>query len=134
MRRMRARRKAAGLRPVTRWVPAGSQSTATPVFSDHRLHDIRSLALHALVVARIEQDRTLLKIARRNLARWRRRFSGQPEQWWLEWDHLLRRPWPELAALLTDPGQESTRLRQSSPFAGVLTVAERRRIYDAFRT
>ena len=134
MRRMRARRKAAGLRPVTRWVPAVPLSQATPVYSDHRLHDVRSLALHALIGAKIERDPALLKIARSNLTHWRKRFKGPPDRWWTAWEQLLRRPWPQVAALLTDPGEQATRLRQSSPFAGVLTTAERRRVYDAFRT
>jgi len=34
--------------------------------------------------------------------------------------------------LLTDPGEEATRLRQSSPFAGVLSEAERRSALNRF--
>jgi hypothetical protein len=133
MRRMRERRKAAGLRPITRWVPAVPPFARPAAYSSHRLHDIRSLALHTLIAAKIESNRSLLAVARRNLKRWRQRFKGAPARWWQEWDHLLNRSWPELAALLTDPGEEATRLRQSSPFAGVLTATERRKIYDAFR-
>lgn len=33
---------------------------------------------------------------------------------------------------MTEPSEEGARLRQSSPFAGVLSQTERRRIYDAF--
>jgi hypothetical protein len=35
--------------------------------------------------------------------------------------------------LLVSRSERATRLRQSSPFAGVLTPAERRRVYEAFR-
>ena len=133
MRRMRARRKAAGLRPVTRWMPAKAPNPSAPVHSDHRLHDLRSLAMHTVIAARIDRDPTLLDIARRNLKRWRARFGARPDYWWLEWDQLLRRPWTVVAALLTDPGENATRLRQSSPFVGVLTAPQRRKIYDAFR-
>ena len=133
MRRMRARRKAAGLRPVTRWMPAKAPLTPATVRSDHRLHDIRSLAMHAVIAARIDRHPALLGKAYANLKRWRSRFGAKPDRWWLEWDQLLRRPWPELAALLTDPGESATRLRQSSPFAGLLSATERRKIYDALR-
>jgi hypothetical protein len=36
--------------------------------------------------------------------------------------------------LITELSENATRLRQSSPFAGVLSPVERRRIYEAFRT
>jgi ribosomal 50S subunit-associated protein YjgA (DUF615 family) len=42
-----------------------------------------------------------------------------------EWRDILSRPWPEIAALITDADEAAVRLRQSSPFAGVLTRAER---------
>src|SRR5438445_7523534 len=50
-----------------------------------------------------------------------------------EWREILDRPWPEIAALITDADEPAVRLRQSSPFAGVLTPGERRRVYEAFR-
>jgi hypothetical protein len=45
----------------------------------------------------------------------------------------MSRPWSEIAAIMTEPSEEGARLRQSSPFAGVLSATERRRIYEAFR-
>jgi hypothetical protein len=134
MRKMRERRKAAGWRLVTHWQPSTAPMVASGSPSDHRIHDIRSLAMHALVAVKIERDRLLLRVPRRNLQRWRSRFAGPPARWWLEWDRLLHRPWKELSATLTNPDADATRLRQSSPFAGVLTPAERRKLYDAFRT
>ena len=47
--------------------------------------------------------------------------------------HILTLPYPEIAALITEPNEDGARLRQSSPFAGTLTTEERRRIYEAFR-
>ena len=133
MRHMRQRRKAAGLRAITRWVPALSSKAQPTVDSDHYLHDLRSLAMHALIAAKVERDRTLLAIPQRNLSRWRKRFAAQPARWWQEWTQLLRRPWPDIAATLTDRSESATRLRQSSPFVGILTPTERRRFHDAFR-
>jgi hypothetical protein len=35
--------------------------------------------------------------------------------------------------LITDQGERAMRLRQSTPFAGVLSARERERVYAAFR-
>lgn len=132
MRRMRARRKAAGFRPVTRW-----EETATMprVFSSHRLHEARSLAMHAAIARKIEREPALLKKARDNLQRWRQLEAHQPTPKWLkEWNALLKRPWSEIASLIIEPSERAARLRQSSPFAGLLSAVERQRIYEAFRT
>jgi hypothetical protein len=130
MRAMRERKNAAGMKPVLCWVPAKS---SPPVYSSHRLLEIRSLAMHAVIAAKIEHDNELLSIARRNLERWQMRWKESPPEWLAEWRTILRRPWKEVAAIITEMSENATRLRQSSPFAGVLTPLERRRIYDAFR-
>lgn len=132
MREYRARRRAAGLRPQVRWVRTEPPSVPSPA-SDHRFHDIVSLALHAAVVRKIGRDSALLSKARGNLRRWRSRFTADTPRWWKEWDDILECPWSQIAALLLDPSENATRLRQSSPFAGVLTPQERKRIYDALR-
>lgn len=102
-------------------------------YSSHRLLEARSLAMHAVIAARIEREPKLLDIARNNLRRWRARWKGGAPAWHREWCEILNRPWPEIAAILTEPSEEGARLRQSSPFVGVLSPTERRRIYGAFR-
>jgi len=48
-----------------------------------------------------------------------------------EWQHLLDSASPtELVALLRSPDADAVRLRQSSPFAGVLTRSERQAILE----
>jgi hypothetical protein len=131
MRRYRARQHAAGLRAATRWQPATAVA-ASPGLLKHRLAEARSLALHCLIARRIAARPALLQVARRNLAAWRARYGGIAPRALDEWRSILERPWPEIAALITDPGEPAARLRQSSPFAGVLTAAERRRVYEAF--
>lgn len=131
MRALRERRKAAGFKPVLSWVPATSASTP---FSSHRLLEIRSLAMHALIAMKIEKDRALLQIAERNLSRWQSRWTESTPRWVGEWGAILKRPWSEIAALITEMSENAARLRQSSPFAGVLTAEERRRVYATFRT
>ncbi len=133
MRRYRARRRAAGLRLERRWVAAGAGAPAAAVpYSDHRRLDVRSLALHALIAHRLVRDPVVVDRARRNLDRWRAARGYEPSAA-AEWRAILKRPRREIAALLVDPGENATRLRQSTPFTGVLTATERRRIYEAFR-
>ena len=132
MRRYRARQRAAGLRPSTRWQPVASPEMSRGMLK-HRVIEARSLAMHCLIAQKIGRDLPLLDVARRNLAAWIARYGDQPPRVLDEWRAILTRPWYEIAALITDPGETATRLRQSSPFAGVLTPTERRRLYEAFR-
>ncbi|MGQ0752175.1 MAG: hypothetical protein ACT4PS_16745 [Betaproteobacteria bacterium] len=132
MRRYRARQRAAGLRPSTRWQPI-VPSTMSPGALKHRIIEARSLAMHCLIARKIDRDPRLLDIARRNLADWSARYGRDTPRVLKEWQAILRRPWREIAAIITDSGETSTRLRQSSPFAGVLNQTERNNIYEAFR-
>ena len=72
-------------------------------------------------------------VAGENLMRWGERWGGDSPVWLEEWRAILKRPWREVAALITELSPRAARLRQSSPFAGVLTPQKRKRIYDAFR-
>lgn len=132
MRRMRERRKANGLKPVVSWVPR--TSPARPGYSSHRLLEARSLAMHAVIAEKIERDSQLLDVPRNNLKRWKARWDeNEAPAWYDEWRGIMNRPWPEIAAIITELSEEGARLRQSSPFAGVLSAAERKRIYAALR-
>jgi hypothetical protein len=132
MRRYRARQRAAGLRLATRWQPVTSAAISLGLLK-HRIVEARSLAMHCLIARKIEADRQLLATPRRNLAKWMARYADDVPRALDEWREILDRPWPEIAALITDTDELAVRLRQSSPFAGVLTPAERRRVYEAFR-
>lgn len=128
MRRYRARRRAAGLRSVRSW--ASREAT----WSDHRVAEARSLAMHVMAVLRISADPALLARARATLDRWLARYGERPPAALSEWRALLARSWPEIAERATALTEESARLRQSSPLATVLPTPVRRRIHDAFRT
>jgi hypothetical protein len=133
MRRYRARQRAAGLRPLTRWKSTTS-AELSPGLLKHRIIEARSLAMHCLIARKIGADRRLLDAVRGQLATWIDHYGeGAPPRALGEWREILDRPWPEIAALITDAGESAVRLRQSSPFAGVLTPSERRRVYEAFR-
>ena len=132
MRQMRARRKAGGFKSASAWV--ANPATAIAPYSAHRLLDARSLAMHALTAEKISRDPQLLNIARDNLQRWRARWPQSPPAWFEQWQEIMNWPWPRIAALITEQSENAIRLRQSSPFAGVLDTEERKRIYEAFRT
>jgi predicted NACHT family NTPase len=98
----------------------------------HEWIDRRSLALHEAVAAKLEAQPQLLDVARTNLQRWlSANTSAALREWWL----LLEvTPLPALLALLRSPGDEATRLRQSSPFAGLLTQEERQAILNIYES
>lgn len=131
MRRYRARLRAAGLRAVTRIeTPIGALSGGA---LKHRIIEARSLAMHCLAAQKIERNPALLDQVRRTLKTWRSRYGEDIPRALDEWDAILRRPWAGITAFITDQGTRATRLRQSTPFAGVLSARERERVYAAFR-
>jgi hypothetical protein len=96
----------------------------------HEWIDQRSLALHEAVAAKLEADPRLLDEARANLERWLR---VTPQAALFEWRRLLDvTPLPQLLALLRSPSDGAAHLRQSSPFAGILSPAERQCILDRY--
>lgn len=98
------------------------------ISNDHRRLDQRSLALHLAVAERIGRDSTIIDRALRNLARWE---TSAPGPWIPEWRILLQGPRNELLEFMVERSERADRLRQSSPFAGVLSPLERRRIYES---
>jgi hypothetical protein len=132
MQEYRKRKRDAGFRSVRRWEPADNGATAR--YSDHRVLDARSLAMHCKVVQKISRDPQLLDKAKENLRRWIAKSAGSKPRYLREWEEILERPWHEIAGLITDMSEEATRLRSSSPFAGVISPEEREQIYAAFRT
>ena len=103
------------------------------IYSDHRRLDERSLALHRLIAEKVWADPALLDKARDNLRRWQQ-TEGSPKLALAEWEQILSGPTDQIAQFLTEESERATRLRQSSPFAGVLTDAERKAIYESFST
>ena len=131
MREYRKRKRKAGLKLVRRWETVDDER-ARP-FSDHSILDARSLAMHCRIALKITHRPKLLDKAKANLARWVGNSEGQPPMYLREWQEILDRPWLEIATLITSMSEEATRLRSSSPFAGILTADEREEIYAAFR-
>jgi hypothetical protein len=95
---------------------------------DHRLIDERSLAFHRLIAEKLVKNPALVEHAKRNLERWLVTCSPRVRPVLLEWQAVLDGPTERLHDLLAATDENATRLRQSSPFAGLLTPAERTRI------
>ncbi len=94
----------------------------------HALIDQRSLALARIIVAKIDEDpnRTGLVQARERCRRWYEEREAPAHREWLE---ILDRPWRQVRDMLLDESESGQRLRQSTPFCGVLTPRERWAIY-----
>jgi len=92
----------------------------------HHETDQVSLALAQAVAARLQARPALLEVARGNLARWSRQNADAPAllRCYAEWQAILNRPLAEICATLCAETEEGQRLRQNSPFAGVLLPAE----------
>jgi len=95
----------------------------------HAVIDHVNAAQDRLIAARLRRDRRALRIARQNLRRWMARDGRKVRTVFREWHGILvRLNAREIAAFLESDTPMARRLRQSSPFAGVLTEAERRAI------
>jgi hypothetical protein len=91
----------------------------------HRAAELQALAYHRLVAERL--DEALLDDARRRLERWEQ--SGQIDPRWSKaWSRILTKPVPEVAKTISADTPRARELRQTSPFAGVLSEQERRRL------
>lgn len=101
--------------------------------SDHGRLDERSLVMHQLIARKVQADPALLDKARDNIHRWQKN-AGSPMLALSEWAQILSGPVSEVAQFLSERSERATRLRQSSPFAGILTEAERRAIYESYST
>lgn len=90
----------------------------------HQEIDQRSLDLAKEIVKRIDgqPNHEGLDRARAVCARWRKESDAS---YLREWEAILKKPWTEIRALYTDPGESGQQLRQNSPFCGILTPRER---------
>ena len=104
-----------------------------PIYSDHSRLDERSLALHRLVAEKVLADPALLDKARGNVRRWQE-SHGSPSLALAEWEQILTGTPDQVARFLAERSEKATRLRQSSPFTGILTEPERLAIYESHST
>ena len=112
-------------------------SQAARHFSDHIRIEERSIALHRAVAERIRGNPKLMEEAIINLQRYLKQSfsdSRKPISPLVEWQELLEnQSLEEILDFMVSDSERAKRLRQSSPFAGILTPQERWRIYEAYR-
>lgn len=98
----------------------------------HRTAEDRGLALHAEVSCRLRADPAVLEAARHRLERWAANGAMAP-RWAEAWRDVLARPLEEIVALLVEPSQRASDLRQCSPFAGAIDPRTRWAILRGLR-
>ena len=107
-----------------------NQPTTRAWSNDHdRLDEIRRRT-HLAIVAKIDADPALLDLPQRNIQRWTAMW-GYLHPAYAEWLGILELPWPQVRHLLVSDDENSKRLRQSTPFVGVLSPRERRTIHES---
>ncbi len=92
----------------------------------HEVQDRASLEMARRIAAGLSSHPEWIELARENLDRWSRQNAGAPGllKYDAEWRDLLELPVQEICAILTAETDEGQRLRQNSPFAGVLSPRE----------
>jgi len=94
--------------------------------------DRRSLALHQVIAQRLLDDSdTVIQRARSTLGLMLERHPGAAPLL-TQWKAILRCPVSEIAEVLLDPRPRARELRQVTPFAGILSPAERAEVYRRF--
>jgi hypothetical protein len=91
--------------------------------NQHQEIDARSLEMALAIARKIDESPELLVQVRQ----WA--ILHQDKGAMKEWLPYLNKPWPEIRDVLTDPGELGARLRQSSPFVGILSNQERWAFY-----
>jgi hypothetical protein len=119
-----ARERAGALRPGD--LVDQTASTREP----HRVAQLRNLAYHRALARRLR--RSTVDDARHTLWEWRYKGTIDP-RYADEWESILERRLPEIRRVLVSDDPHADDLRQNSPFAGLLTEPERRRILEEIR-
>lgn len=96
----------------------------------HRRSELRGLAYHRALAPRLR--RPMIDEATRKIDRWQE--AGRIDPRYAEkWRQVLAKPVPEIRRLISIDDARGRDLRQNSPFAGLLSEPERRRILEQIR-
>ncbi|HXS94046.1 MAG TPA: hypothetical protein VN736_05530 [Candidatus Limnocylindrales bacterium] len=99
----------------------------------HRRIDRRSLALHRAIAEKLRVTPALIQVARDNLDRWSRQ-NGRSQPYWDAWREILDKPIEDVLTIMVEESERLDSLRQATPFAGILTPAQRWAIYQRFES
>lgn len=97
----------------------------------HEWIDARSLALARATAEKLRRDPARFVVVVENLQRWRQQMQPWPAAL-QEWADILTQGQSAAIAALTEDSERGRRLRQSNPFAGVLTPQERNAIFTEY--
>lgn len=98
--------------------------------NSHRKHEQRSLLMHSLVGQRLRRSPAeTIRFALDNLQRWRQK--GVECDDFAVWERLLQSEPERILQTLEGEDEEAVRLRQSSPFVGLVPESDRQRIFAA---
>jgi len=101
----------------------------------HEWIDQRSLALHRAIVQTLQARPELYERAKSTLERWIQQRQPSIPPVMLEWREILDH-WPleKVLELLTSADERPRRLRQSSPFCGILSPEERLAVFKEYES
>lgn len=99
----------------------------------HQQIDERSLALHRLVAETLRREPARFERARTTLARFRKVADVRSQPYLKVWEGLFEEGLEKTLAMATEDSERGAALRQTSPFAGVLTPAERAAFFRRWR-
>ena len=93
----------------------------------HQLHEMRSLRMHRIVAERYrETPADVIRFGLENLKRWQQRGVDCDD--FRIWEGILSSAPQRLLQILSGSSEEAVRLRQSSPFAGLIPEESRQQI------
>jgi hypothetical protein len=95
--------------------------------------DRRSLSIHRQVVKQLRDNPSLWGVPLRNLDRWEQNNGNLsvPQQIWKR--ILTTEPHEKIIGRLLSKSQESTHLRSSSPFVGIIDQKTREKIFRRYQ-
>ena len=101
---------------------------------NHNVHDQISREIARTIAAGLHDHPEWIEIASANLDRWSAQNADAPGlvRCYAQWQKLLHEPVDEIIRVLTGESQECGRMRQNSPFVGVLPLSEIRNIKRRF--
>lgn len=96
----------------------------------HRISQLRGLAYHRAIAPRLR--RPMIEEARRQIDRWERDERIHP-RYAKAWREVLNQPISGIRKKISADTEDADDLRQNSPFTGLLSEPERRKILEKVR-
>jgi transcriptional regulator with XRE-family HTH domain len=124
--------KSPTLRTVNRLATSVDKEAVVVFVAPLTREDRRSLALHRAIARRLRQTpESVLVTAQANLQRMKEQHP-HASSLLDEWGRILVRPVESIVETMVDPSTHARDLRHVTPFAGVLSDAERTAVYKRF--